>query len=234
MKIQCPLQAPAEPNATRSWAQFPMFSQSPMVFQTKRGAGFLPLLGALCLTVHFGAARAQDTTLEAAAPEGPSGSPIASAVPVPGSAESNPGQAILGPWLTQRKRAIVTIKQCDADDDASNDEASNGGATDDEAAAGEASETAPGTPRYCGNLTWTWNDSPLTGSQILAGFSWDGEEWTGGRVFDPKNQASYGGRISMDAQDQLSVRACLWFFCRTQAWTRPETDHEAMIQNTGP
>lgn len=61
---------------------------------------------------------------------------------------------------------------------------------------------------------------PIVGLQILSGFSASGNEWTGGRAYDPKSGRSYSTTLSLNADGSLGVTGCVMFICRTKRWTR--------------
>ena len=97
-------------------------------------------------------------------------------------------------------------------------------------------EIAPCGPRVCGRLVKTLvppkgppvdrnnpdptlRSRPLIGLPILTGFASDGEVWRG-TAYDPKVGKSYATTLHRLGPDQLKVRGCVAFFCRSVIWTR--------------
>lgn len=77
--------------------------------------------------------------------------------------------------------------------------------------------------RLCGWLIWAWDPSRLQrgaiGAEMLRNFSWRGNSWTGGEVFNPEDGRTYSGSIRPDG-DLLRLRGCAGPFCQTQIWRR--------------
>lgn len=65
---------------------------------------------------------------------------------------------------------------------------------------------------------------PLLGLRVLTGFSRDGEQWTGGRAYDPNTGGSYKARLSRNADGSLTVTGCILFLCKSQRWVRVRQD----------
>lgn len=64
---------------------------------------------------------------------------------------------------------------------------------------------------------------PLMDLVIMQGFSFDGEdEWTGGKIYDPKSGKEYTAKISLDDPNTLNLRGYVLvpLFGRSEKWTR--------------
>ena len=64
---------------------------------------------------------------------------------------------------------------------------------------------------------------PLTGLQLFAGFTWDGERrWTGGTIYDPNSGRTYRCIITWVDHDTLQVRGYVGvpILGRTESWKR--------------
>ena len=59
---------------------------------------------------------------------------------------------------------------------------------------------------------------PLVGLPILSGFTWDGRQWTGGQIYDPKTGRTYRSKLSVAPDGSLSVSGCVLFICQSQHW----------------
>jgi len=65
-------------------------------------------------------------------------------------------------------------------------------------------------------------DKPILGMDILTGLEEDGDEWSGGKILDPKNGKIYKCFIELVEGDKLKVRGYLGFSLlgRTVYWDR--------------
>ncbi len=64
---------------------------------------------------------------------------------------------------------------------------------------------------------------PLMGLMILRGFSYDGDnEWTGGKIYDPKSGNDYSAKMELIDDHTLHLRGYVLvpLFGRTETWTR--------------
>lgn len=64
---------------------------------------------------------------------------------------------------------------------------------------------------------------PLLGLEIMRGFVFDGwRSWSKGRIYDPQNGKTYGGKMTLVSPDVLSLRGFVVFsiFGRTEQWKR--------------
>ena len=65
-------------------------------------------------------------------------------------------------------------------------------------------------------------DKPILGMHILNGLKKDGDEWSGGKILDPKNGKKYKCYIKLESADKLKIRGYIGFaaFGRTAYWYR--------------
>lgn len=64
---------------------------------------------------------------------------------------------------------------------------------------------------------------PLMGLTILRGFTYDGDnEWTGGKIYDPKSGNDYSAKMELVDDHTLHLRGYVLvpLFGRTETWTR--------------
>ncbi len=74
----------------------------------------------------------------------------------------------------------------------------------------------------CENCTGKNKNKPILGMDILTGLKKDGEEWSGGKILDPKNGKEYQCYITLENNDKLKIRGYIGFamFGRTAYWHR--------------
>lgn len=67
-------------------------------------------------------------------------------------------------------------------------------------------------------------DKPILGMDILTGLEKDGDEWSGGRILDPKNGKEYKCYIKLLDKNTLKLRGYIGFSLlgRTAIWKRAE------------
>jgi uncharacterized protein (DUF2147 family) len=65
---------------------------------------------------------------------------------------------------------------------------------------------------------------PLLGLEMLTGFQFDKDEWTGGHIYDPESGKTYSCTLSLKDKSTLKVRGYVGFSLlgRTEIWTRTE------------
>jgi uncharacterized protein (DUF2147 family) len=65
-------------------------------------------------------------------------------------------------------------------------------------------------------------NKPILGLVIIKGLKKDGDEYTNGKILDPKNGKMYKCLITLDSKDKLKIRGFIGFslFGRTQYWSR--------------
>ncbi|WP_299160465.1 DUF2147 domain-containing protein [uncultured Tenacibaculum sp.] len=63
---------------------------------------------------------------------------------------------------------------------------------------------------------------PILGMNILTGLKKDGDEWSGGKILDPKNGKEYKCYIKLENNNKLKIRGYIGFaaFGRTAYWYR--------------
>lgn len=65
-------------------------------------------------------------------------------------------------------------------------------------------------------------DKPILGLKILTGLEEDGDEWSGGKILDPRNGKVYKCYIKLEGTDKLKIRGYIGFALigRTSYWER--------------
>lgn len=65
-------------------------------------------------------------------------------------------------------------------------------------------------------------NAPILGMEILSGLKKKGDEWSGGKILDPKSGKEYKCYIKLLDKDQLKIRGYIGFslFGRTAVWKR--------------
>ncbi len=114
--------------------------------------------------------------------------------------------SVEGRWLTDDRKAVVTIGHCG------------------EALCGNISkvlDTAPGVPRTdINNRDARLRIRPIVGLPVLTGFRREGNQWTGGRAYDPKTGNSYRSTLELNDDGSLKVTGCVLFICQSKRWIR--------------
>lgn len=74
----------------------------------------------------------------------------------------------------------------------------------------------------CDKCSGKRKDNPILGMNILTGLKKDGDEWSGGKIIDPKNGKEYKCYIKLDNDNKLKIRGYIGFaaFGRTAYWYR--------------
>lgn len=132
-------------------------------------------------------------------------------------AGGNP-DAILGRWLDGKGRAVIEISKA-------------GGQyigkivwLKEPAFPADDPKGMAGRPRVDReNPDAALRSRPLLGLVIMRGFVFDGwNSWSKGRIYDPQNGKTYGGKMSLVSPDVLSLRGFVVFslFGRTEQWKR--------------
>jgi len=76
--------------------------------------------------------------------------------------------------------------------------------------------------KTCIECTGKDKDQPIQGLVIIRGLSKDGDEWTDGKILDPKNGKLYKCYISLEEENKLKLRGYIGFSLigRTEYWHR--------------
>ncbi len=76
--------------------------------------------------------------------------------------------------------------------------------------------------RKCDLCTGSDKDKPILGMTIIKGLTKNGDEYSGGKIIDPKNGKQYKCNIALDGKDKLKVRGYIGISLlgRTQYWFR--------------
>ena len=74
----------------------------------------------------------------------------------------------------------------------------------------------------CKECSGSDKDKPIQGMIILRGLSKDDDEYSGGKIIDPKNGKTYKCTISLESKDKLKIRGYIGFSLigRSQYWVR--------------
>ena len=76
--------------------------------------------------------------------------------------------------------------------------------------------------KTCIECTGKDKDQPIQGLVIVRGLSKEGDEWTGGKILDPKNGKLYKCYVALEDDDKLKLRGYIGFSLigRTEYWYR--------------
>ncbi|AZJ31230.1 DUF2147 domain-containing protein [Tenacibaculum mesophilum] len=74
----------------------------------------------------------------------------------------------------------------------------------------------------CDKCSGKRKNNPILGMNILTGLKKDGDEWSGGKILDPKNGKEYKCYIKLENDNKLKIRGYIGFaaFGRTAYWYR--------------
>ena len=74
----------------------------------------------------------------------------------------------------------------------------------------------------CINCSGERKNTPISGMNILTGLKKDGDEWSGGKILDPKNGKEYNCYIQLLDENTLKIRGYIGLsvFGRTAIWKR--------------
>jgi uncharacterized protein (DUF2147 family) len=115
--------------------------------------------------------------------------------------------AAIGRWKTETHNAIIEIQRC-------------GPSICGRIVTSDALRADPNM-RDVKNPDAALRNRPIRGSQILSGFTADGDAWTGGQLYKADEGKTYSGKITVVGPNQLKVRGCVFVpLCKTQTWTR--------------
>lgn len=78
--------------------------------------------------------------------------------------------------------------------------------------------------KTCIECTGKDKDKPIQGLVIVRGLSKEGDEWTGGKILDPKNGKLYKCYVTLEGDNKLKLRGYIGFSLigRTEYWYRVE------------
>ena len=67
-------------------------------------------------------------------------------------------------------------------------------------------------------------NKPILGLEILSGLKKDGDEWSGGKIVDPRNGKVYKCYIKLEEANKLKIRGYIGFALlgKTKYWERAE------------
>lgn len=77
--------------------------------------------------------------------------------------------------------------------------------------------------KTCSKCEGDLKDKPLVGMRILWDLRKEGDEWTGGKIFNPADGGTYTGKAKLiDGGKTLDVTGSWMFIKRAQQWRRVE------------
>jgi uncharacterized protein (DUF2147 family) len=85
----------------------------------------------------------------------------------------------------------------------------------------------------CGRIVWLWDDTPkgivdkapLIGRTVIDRMvAADGNQWRGGRLYNPEDGRDYKGSLQLQSPTRLVVDGCVLFICQTQVWRRADVE----------
>ena len=78
--------------------------------------------------------------------------------------------------------------------------------------------------KKCIECTGKDKDQPIQGLVIVRGLEKEGDEWTGGKILDPKNGKLYKCYVELEDKNKLKLRGYIGFSLigRTEYWYRAE------------
>lgn len=122
------------------------------------------------------------------------------------AAEAATGASIMGQWITDDGKAVVTIAGCG------------------DRLCGKVSRVldrgsdVPVTDLK--NPDAGLRNRPILGLPVLYGFTRQGDRWTGGTAYDPKTGSRYRASLEVNRDGSLKVTGCVLFICQSKRWTR--------------
>ena len=112
-------------------------------------------------------------------------------------------QPITGRWITNDRKAIVTIAPC--------------GPLICGRITRILAPTPKGPPVDERNPDPKLRKRPILGLEVLSGFTDKGKDWRG-RIYDPEGGKWYKSILKRESGG-IAAQGCIAFFCRTQHWT---------------
>ena len=85
----------------------------------------------------------------------------------------------------------------------------------------------------CGRIVWLWDDTPkgivdkapLIGRTVIDRMvEAEGNQWRGGRLYNPEDGRDYKGSLQLRSPTRLVVDGCVLFVCQTQMWRRADVE----------
>jgi hypothetical protein len=85
----------------------------------------------------------------------------------------------------------------------------------------------------CGRIVWLWDDTPkgivdkapLIGRTVIDRMvEAEGNQWRGGRLYNPEDGRDYKGSLQLRSPTRLVVDGCVLFVCQTQVWRRADVE----------
>ncbi len=129
------------------------------------------------------------------------------ALALAGAVQAIDANAAVGRWQTETRHGIVEIRRC-GNSICGTLESSDGIRANPDLADTKNKDAALRGRR-------------LAGLQILGGFKWSGNQWSGGTIYNAEDGGTYSATISLPDRDHLKMKGCIvWPLCKSQRWTR--------------
>lgn len=114
------------------------------------------------------------------------------------------GDEILGFWNDREHSAVIEIYKCGKN------------------YCGKIASAAKGPKTDINNPDPGLRGRPIIGMELMKGFSFDGRQWKGGKLYDPTTGNTYSGKIRLGSPDTLKLRgyAIISLFGKTATWKR--------------
>ncbi len=79
--------------------------------------------------------------------------------------------------------------------------------------------------RLCDKCTGSAKNVPILGLVLVSGLEQDGDEWSGGKILDPKNGKYYKCYLKLEEKNKLKLRGYIGISLlgRTEYWYRAES-----------
>ena len=75
--------------------------------------------------------------------------------------------------------------------------------------------------KTCSKCEGALKDQPLVGMKILWDLKKEGDEWTGGKIFNPADGGTYASKAKLNADGKILEVTGKWmFFSKQQQWQR--------------
>ncbi|MCB1318417.1 MAG: DUF2147 domain-containing protein [Leptospiraceae bacterium] len=122
----------------------------------------------------------------------------------------------LGTWTTQSGKSRVLLFKCQGDKLCGKIV----WLSEPNYPAGDAEAGQPKHDRN--NPDASKRDRPIQGMFLVWGFTWDGEKWEDGHIYNPEDGKTYSCYMELEAPNRLKVRGYVGFSAlgKTVYWTR--------------
>ena len=113
----------------------------------------------------------------------------------------------VGRWKTETRNGIVEIARC-------------GQSLCGKLTGSDGITANPGL-KDVNNKDVAQRGRTLKGIQMLSGFKWESDAWTGGTIYNAEDGKTYDAKITMVDANTLKLRGCIFVpLCKNQTWRR--------------